>query len=297
MSLEETKEDNMSLEETKEDKRTKVGVEDFKGPELVKTIKACVAELMGTMFLVLIGCGAAHSMGDDVVHVALAFGLTVATMAQSIGHVSGCHINPAVTSGLLVAGKISLLKAILFVVSQCVGGIIGALFLKGLIGVSQPLNVGEGEIGFPGMTLLTSNSTTYGTINAGQGFGIEFFMTFVLVTVIFGSAADDVAAKASKGSAPLAIGLAISTCILFAGPLTGGSLNPARSLGPAIIGGNMANHWVYWLGPILGGVCASIMYNLLFKAESEEEKKKVSEEEKKKVSEDHLMEEPKKAEV
>merc|ERR1711935_1089076 len=102
----------MSLEKTKEDKRTKVGVEDFKGPELVKTIKACVAELMGTMFLVLIGCGAAHSMGDDVVRIALAFGLAVATMAQSIGHISGCHINPAVTAGLFVGRKIGLIKAI-----------------------------------------------------------------------------------------------------------------------------------------------------------------------------------------
>jgi len=119
-------------------------------------------------------------------------------------------------------------------------------------------------------------------------------MTFVLVTVIFGSAADDIAAKNSKGSAPLAIGLAISTCILFAGPLTGGSLNPARSLGPAIIGGNMDNHWVYWLGPILGGVCASIMYNLLFKAE---EPKKAEAEEKKKVSKEIPLEEPEKAEV
>jgi len=268
----------------------KIGVDDFQGSNLIKTLKAFVAELMGTMFLVLIGCGAAHSMGNDVVHVALAFGVTVATMAQSIGHVSGCHINPAVTSGLLVAGKIGMLKALCYVVFQCIGGIIGALFLKGLIGVGQPLNMNAGQnITFPGMTTLATNSETSNAINAGQGFGIEFFMTFVLVTVIFGSAADDIAAKNTKGSAPLAIGLAISTCILFAGPLTGGSLNPARSLGPAIIGGNMANHWVYWLGPILGGVCASIMYNLLFKAEAEEEKKN--------VSEDHLMEETKKAEA
>lgn len=268
----------------------KIGVEDFKGPELIKTLKAFVAELMGTMFLVLIGCGAAHSMGTNVVHVALAFGVTVATMAQSIGHISGCHINPAVTSGLLVAGKISLLKAVCYVVFQCLGGIIGALFLKGLIGVGQPLTMGPNEgrnITFPGMTTLATNSTTSNAISAGQGFGIEFFMTFVLVTVIFGSAADDAAAEESKGSAPLAIGLAISTCILFAGPLTGGSLNPARSLGPAIIGGNMANHWVYWLGPILGGICASIMYNLLFKAE----KKKVSE------VDELPLEEPKKAEA
>jgi len=275
----------------------KIGVEDFQGKELIKTLKAFVAELMGTMFLVLIGCGAAHSMGTDVVHVALAFGVTVATMAQSIGHVSGCHINPAVTLGFFVAGQFGLIKSLCYVVFQCLGGIIGALFLKGLIGVGQPDNTSKipnANITFPGMTTLAENSTTTNGISPGQGFGIEFFMTFVLVTVIFGSSADDVAAKKSKGSAPLAIGLAISTCILFAGPLTGGSLNPARSLGPAIIGGNMANHWVYWLGPILGGVCASIMYNLFFKAskaEPEVEKKKDSED-------DELpLEEPKKAEA
>jgi len=272
----------------------KIGVEDFQGKELIKTLKAFVAELMGTMFLVLIGCGAAHSMGTDVVHVALAFGVTVATMAQSIGHVSDCHINPAVTLGLFVAGKIGMLKALCYVVFQCIGGIIGALFLKGLIGVGQHLTTGKNDgrpIPFPGMTTLATNSTTYGTINAGQGFGIEFFMTFVLVTVIFGAAADEKAAEGSKGSAPLAIGLAISTCILFAGPLTGGSLNPARSLGPAIIGGNMENHWVYWLGPILGGICASIMYNLFFKAEK-------AEPEKEKKEDDELpLEEHKKAEA
>ena len=108
----------------------KLGLEDFKGAELCKTLKACVAEMMGVFFLVLIGCGSVHDSKGDLVRVALAFGVTVATMAQSIGHISGCHINPAVTAGLLVGRKISFLKALLYVPAQCLGGIFGALLLK-----------------------------------------------------------------------------------------------------------------------------------------------------------------------
>merc|ERR1712193_34879 len=192
----------------------------------------------------------------DIVRIALAFGVTVATMAQSIGHVSGCHINPVVTAGLLVSRKIGLVKALLYVVAQCLGAILGA----GLLKVFLPST----ETEFPGMTGFT-------TLSAGQAFGIEFFCTFMLVMVVFGSAADDIAAKNTKGSAPLAIGLSISAAILFAGPLTGGSLNPARTLGPAVVGMSFDNHWVYWLGPILGGICASIVYNMILKAEEKKE--------------------------
>merc|ERR1712218_78516 len=141
----------------------------------IKIIQSLIAEMLGTMFLVLVGCGACHGHvgGNDYVRIALAFGVTVATMAQSIGHVSGCHINPAVTAGLLVGRKISFLKALLYVPAQCLGGIFGALILKGLLG--QPF---DGSEQFPGTTNLTG-------LEPGQGFGIEFFMTFVLVMVVF----------------------------------------------------------------------------------------------------------------
>merc|ERR1712212_1172777 len=131
--------------------------------------------------------------------------------------------------------------------------------------------MGGQNITFPGMTTLAKNSETSNAINAGQGFGIEFFMTFVLVLVVFGSAADDIAAKNTKGSAPLAIGLSITTCHLYAVPLTGASMNPARTFGPAVIAMNFTNHWVYWLGPILGGICASIVYNMILKAQEDKE--------------------------
>ena len=108
----------------------KLGLEDFKGAGLKKTLRSCAAEVIGTLFLVLIGCGACLNHEKDYVRIALAFGVTVATMAQSIGHVSGCHINPAVTAGLLVGQKIGLVKALLYVVSQCLGAILGAGLLK-----------------------------------------------------------------------------------------------------------------------------------------------------------------------
>merc|ERR1712153_240050 len=100
--------------------------------------------------------------------------------------------------------------------------------------------------------------------------GIEFMITMVLVLVVFAAAAD--ANNSVKGSAPLAIGLSITTCRLFAIPLAGSSMNPARSFGSAVIASNFSNHWVYWFGPILGGICASIVYNLILKAEDKEAK-------------------------
>lgn len=239
----------------------KLGLEDFKGAGLKKTLRSCAAEVIGTLFLVLIGCGACLNHEKDFVRIALAFGVTVATMAQSIGHVSGCHINPAVTAGLLVGQKIGLVKALLYVVSQCLGAVLGA----GLLKVFYPSSIVIKTPGFLGLTGLAPG------VSAGQGFGIEFFITFVLVLVVFGSAADDIAAKNTKGSAPLAIGLSITTCHLYAVPLTGASMNPARTFGPAVLAMNFTNHWVYWLGPILGGVCASIVYNMILKAQEEKE--------------------------
>jgi len=241
----------------------KIGLEDFSGKALKNTLAACAAELIGTMFLNLVGCGSALNHGGDFVRIALCFGVTVATMAQSIGHISGCHINPAVTAGLLVGRKIGLIKALLYIVSQCIGAVIGT----GLLKVFYPKDVTAANDGYLGVTDLAKNTAGEYIINPGQGLGIEFFITFVLILVVFGSAADEHAAAATKGSAPLAIGLSITTCHLFAIPLTGSSMNPARSFGSAVIAGKWANHWVYWIGPILGGICASILYNLILRAE------------------------------
>ena len=132
--------------------------------------------------------------------------------------------------------------------------------------------MGELATGGVGVTGLgTHNVTINGAleevpISVGQGFGIEFFITFVLVLVVFASAADDNNTPSVKGSAPLAIGLSITTCHLFAIPLTGSSMNPARSFGSNIVFGRMQNLWLYFLGPILGGITAAIVYQLCFQA-------------------------------
>jgi len=232
--------------------------------------KSCVAELIGTLFLVLVGCGSCYKADDDFVRIALAFGVTVATIAQSIGHVSGCHINPAVTFGLLFGQKIGLVKSILYILSQCIGAAIGAALLMAF--TPGPWNLGN---------------TGFTDINSGQAFGIEFFITFVLVLVVYASAADEHNAPSVKGSAPLAIGLSITTCHLFAIPLTGSSMNPARSFGTAVIsattlGSDVASHgfyghWVYWIGPILGGITAALVYQMLFRVVPLEDKKEYTE--------------------
>lgn len=222
----------------------------------LKILKCLTAEMLGTMFLVLIGCGSciANPTGD-LVRIALAFGVTVATMAQSIGHVSGCHINPAITAGLFVGGKIGLIKSLLYIIVQCIGAIIGAALLKAF--VPAKMMPKENTLG---NTLLAPD------VSPGQGFGIELFITFVLVLVVYAAAADEDNQSSVKGSAPLAIGLSITTCHLFAIPFTGSSMNPARSLGPAVVTGHCADLWVYWVGPILGGICAALVYLLVFKA-------------------------------
>jgi len=272
----------------------KIGLEDFSGKALKNTLAACAAELIGTMFLNLVGCGSALNNGGDYVRIAMCFGVTVATMAQSIGHISGCHINPAVTAGLLVGRKIGLIKAILYIVSQCIGAVIGTGLLLvfypselavpgeypetnvpcGTVPIANAAGNSDGDCAWPGYLGVTGLGTG---ITAGQGFGIEFFITFVLILVVFGAAADDHAAAASKGSAPLAIGLSITTCHLYAIPLTGSSMNPARSFGSAVIANKWGAHWVYWLGPICGGICASILYNLILRAEAPEEEPKTKE--------------------
>jgi len=218
------------------------------------------AEFVGTLFLVLFGCASCVSGWDDqhspnIVQVALAFGVTIATMAQAFGHVSGCHLNPAVTSGMLVTGKITFVKAVCYVIAQCLGSICGAALLEALT-PSQ----------FHGTMGVTS---LHPTLTPAQGFGIEFFITFSLVIVVFGVC--DPHRNDVKGSAPLAIGLTVSTGILATGIYTGGSMNPARSLGPAIISNKWAAHWVYWAGPIVGGIVAALLYQKAFRARSPEE--------------------------
>jgi len=183
----------------------------------------------------------------------------VATMAQAIGHISGCHINPAVTVGQLVAGKIKPIKATLYIIFQCLGAIAGAAILKSLI-PEVLLTDTETYGNYLGMT--TPNDAI--PVGVAQAFGIELVITFVLVLTVFG-ACDDLRNDV-KGSAPLAIGLSITACHLVAIRFTGSSMNPARTFGPAVIMNIWKEHWVYWIGPCTGGALAGLLYQNAFRA-------------------------------
>jgi aquaporin related protein len=210
------------------------------------------AEFLGTFFLVLFGCSSVDPLGvtSTVPHIAFTFGLVVATIAQAVGHISGCHINPAVTCGLFVSGHISILKALLYIVFQCAGGIAGAAVLKGLTN-------GDDQV-----SQCVTNVTP--PVTPVQGFFMEALITFVLVLTV--EAVCDDRRSDIKGSAPLAIGLAVAVGHLAAMEYTGPSMNPARTFGPAVLANSWENHWVYWAGPILGGVVAGAVYTFIFRA-------------------------------
>jgi len=234
-----------------------LGLKEVKDKRIIFKL---LAEMIGTMVLVFFSCGSAENDGGmanngaNIVRFSLTFGFTVATMAQCIGHVSGCHINPAVTVGLLVGRKIGLIASILYIIFQCIGALIGAALLLAISPANRVPAI-------PGITGFSASG-----LNAGQAFLIEFVITFVLVLTVYAAAADD--ENEVKGSAPLAIGLAITIAHLFAGPLTGPSMNPARSFGPAVVGGKTEELWVYWVGPICGGVVGAITYLLAFQAKT-----------------------------
>jgi len=224
--------------------------------------KQCLAEMLGTMVLVLVGCGSCiggEALDDqaNIVRISLTFGLTVATLAAALGHVSGCHINPAVTLGLTVAGKVGILQSCLYMASQSVGAVMGSGILWVFLYNEQgsPLLRGSPSLG---VTALSPEITIV------QGLIIETIISCVLVMVVFGAAVDKGKCDNDLGSPGLAIGLAVTTCHLFAIPLTGSSMNPARSLGPAVILGQYSHQWIYWTGPLIGGLLAAILYQAIF---------------------------------
>jgi MIP family channel proteins len=206
--------------------------------------KAMLAELIGTFALIFIGAGAGAQQAG-LVGVAFAHGLVVLGFAYAHGHISGSHINPAVTCGLLAAGKISPARAVSYIVAQLVGGILGAVALRWVLG-----GTGSGL----GATQLAP------TVTPGMGLFIETVLTFFLANAVLN------AGVSSKAGPPagIAIGFTLVFCILMGGPLTGASLNPARSLGPAVVTGNFKDLWLYFLGPILGAVIAGLLYSTTF---------------------------------
>ncbi len=206
-------------------------------------LRACFAEFIGTFALIFVGIGAIKTAGHDVLGVALAHGLTIAAFVSATMHISGGQLNPAVTFGLLCGGHMTIANAIRYWISQLLGGFTAALICLGLFGR---------EVVVTGTPQLAIN------LNAAQGILVEGILTFFLVFVVYGTAVDE----RGRRVAGFAIGSTITLDILFGGPLTGAAMNPARVFGPALAANFWHDHYVYWLGPLIGGALGGLVYGL-----------------------------------
>jgi aquaporin Z len=228
----------------------------------MSVMKRSLAEVMGTFWLVFGGCGAAvlsagfPEVGIGLLGVSFAFGLTVLTMAYAIGHISGCHLNPAVSIGLWAGGRFKTNELLPYIVAQVIGGVLGA----GVLYV-----IASGQAGFDVSGGLASNG--YGAHSPG-GYSVvsalvaEIVLTFMFLMIILG-ATDS---RAPQGFAPIAIGLGLTLIHLIGIPVTNLSVNPARSTGPAIFVGSWAlsQLWLFWVAPIVGAFLAGYVYPRLF---------------------------------
>jgi aquaporin Z len=224
--------------------------------------KRAAAEFIGTFWLVFGGCGSAvlaaafPTLGIGFAGVALAFGLTVLTMAYAIGHISGGHLNPAVTAGLVAGGRFPAAELPHYIIAQVLGAIAGA----GTLYV-----IAKGKAGFDLSAGLASNG--YGAHSPG-GYDLaaclvaEIVLTLFFLFVILGSTDE----RAPKGFAPIAIGLALTLIHLISIPVTNTSVNPARSTGPAIVAGGwpLNQLWLFWIAPLVGGILGGVIYRALF---------------------------------
>ena len=215
-----------------------------------------IAELIGTMILVLFGCGSAAIAGSilGTVGIALAFGLSIVAMAYVIGDISGCHINPAVSIGMWIDGRLDAKDLVLYIVFQCIGAIIGIALLAVIINSAPSLGgylaTGLGQNGFG-----TASSVGIDVIGA---IVVEIILTFVFVFTVLG-----VTKKAENGAvAGIVIGLTLAFVHIMGIPLTGTSVNPARSLAPALflVGQALEQVWVFILAPIVGAIIAGLLY-------------------------------------
>lgn len=225
-------------------------------------VNRAVAEFIGTFWLVLGGCGSAvlaaafPNVGIGLLGVSLAFGLTVLTMAFAIGHISGCHLNPAVSLGLVVGGRFKGSELAPYVIAQVAGAVLAAAVLY---------FIASGQAGFDlAASGLASNGYadhSPGKYSVAAGFVTEVVMTFMFLIIILG-ATDD---RAPKGFAPIAIGLGLTLIHLISIPVTNTSVNPARSTGPALIVGGWALQqlWLFWVAPLIGAALAGVAYRWL----------------------------------
>jgi len=222
-------------------------------------VRKYLAELIGTFALVFVGCGSAVIAGRQIGYfgISFAFGLTVLAMVYAIGNISGCHINPAITVAMYVAGKIKSKDAVAYIIVQCVGAMIAAGVLY---------SVAAGRAGYS-LTINGLGQNGYGAESpAGYSlyacFIAEVVLTALFLFVIFGSTSKD----APTGFAGIPIGLSLVLIHLIGIPITGTSVNPARSLGPAVfVGGDaLSQLWLFWVAPIIGSVLAALAWKYLF---------------------------------
>ena len=206
-----------------------------------------IAEAVGTMLLTLVACGIAVTSGVDLVATSLAFGLVIVAAAYSIGNVSGCHINPAVSVALLVAGKMKAKECVRYVIAQVIGAFVGSLLLALVLGGFNAL----GANGLVGDTTICIALV------------VEVILTFIFTTTILG-----VTDKKENGHVTgIVIGLTLTLVHLFGLPFTGTSVNPARSLAPAVLQGGdaLCNVWIFIIGPVVGAVLAGLFYKYVLK--------------------------------
>src|SRR3981189_1704646 len=214
-----------------------------------------LAEFIGTFSFVFIGAGTAAVVGDGVglpgiAAIALAHGFTIMAFAFAYGPVSGGHMNPAVTIGVLAAGAMSAGEAIGYIVSQFVGGVAGGLLLRTVLGGAAT------GLGMPALAHNLALGATSLTVTPAAGFMIEAVLAFFLVTVVLSTA---VAGRAGN-LAPLAIGMTLTLNIIMGGALTGAAFHPVRALGPMIVAGNLTDAWLYLAAPIVGAIVAAMVH-------------------------------------
>ena len=219
-------------------------------------MKKYIAELVGTMVLVLLGCGSAVfaggvadtvGAGTGTIGVALAFGLSVVAMAYCIGGISGCHINPAITLGVWMSGRMESKDALMYMLFQVIGAIVGAGILAALVSTG----------GHAGPTMTGANSFDVG--ETAQAFLAEAVFTFIFVLVVLGATDQK---RGAGNMAGLAIGLTLALIHIVCIPITGTSVNPARSIGPALMEGGQAlsQLWLFIVAPLVGAACSSLVW-------------------------------------
>ncbi len=227
-------------------------------------MKKLLAEFIGTFWLVLGGCGSAvlaakfggdmsSTLGIGLVGVSLAFGLTVLTMAYAIGHISGCHLNPAVSLGLAIGGRFSFSELPGYVIAQVLGAVVAAFTLSIIAGGAPGY---EGGLASNGM-----GSVSPGGFSVTSGLLTEVVMTFMFLLIILGATSK----RAPAGFAPIAIGLGLTLIHLISIPVTNTSVNPARSTGPALLEGGiyLQQLWMFWIAPLVGAALAGLVSKFL----------------------------------